>query len=68
MLLYIVGVDFFQVATHEFGHSLGLAHSNIYSALMAPFYKGHTKDFKLGRDDVAAIQALYGKNAVNQSQ
>ncbi|VDI66570.1 matrix metalloproteinase-14 (membrane-inserted) [Mytilus galloprovincialis] len=54
------GVDFFQVATHEFGHSLGLAHSNIYSALMAPFYKGHTKDFKLGRDDVAAIQALYG--------
>lgn len=58
--LSIIGVDFFQVATHEIGHSLGLAHSNVYSALMAPFYKGYTKSFSLGRDDIAAIQALYG--------
>ncbi|KAK3094384.1 hypothetical protein FSP39_001038 [Pinctada imbricata] len=57
------GVNFFQVATHEFGHSLGLAHSDVYSALMAPFYKGYTRDFRLGRDDIEAIQALYGTPA-----
>jgi hypothetical protein len=28
---------------------------------MAPFYKGHTPEFRLGRDDITAIQALYGK-------
>ena len=51
---------------HEFGHSLGLSHSDDNSALMAPFYKGYVPDVKLDSDDIKAIQALYGKNGGNK--
>ena len=45
-----------QTAAHELGHSLGLSHSDVRSALMAPFYRGWEPNLQLNRDDMEAIQ------------
>lgn len=54
------GIDLVTVAAHEFGHALGLKHSNVNSAMMAPFYAGPRRF--LDPDDIAGIQSLYGAN------
>ncbi|XP_033320869.2 matrix metalloproteinase-14 isoform X1 [Megalopta genalis] len=59
------GTNLFQVAAHEFGHSLGLSHSDVKTALMAPFYRGYEPYFRLDDDDIQGIQALYGKKTSN---
>ena len=52
------GIDLVTVAAHEFGHALGLAHSTVSGALMAPFYGGPHRN--LESDDIAGIRAIYG--------
>ncbi|KAK2706176.1 hypothetical protein QYM36_016271 [Artemia franciscana] len=50
------GTNLYQVAAQEFGHSLGLEHSRIRSALMAPFYRGYEPTLELDVNDILAIQ------------
>lgn len=59
------GVNLLWVAVHEFGHSLGLSHSQTNDAIMYPFYRAYVPDMKLHTDDINGIQQLYGKPDVN---
>ena len=51
------------MALHEAGHALGLAHSSDPNAVMYAYY--HVAS-GLTADDIAGIQALYGKPATAQ--
>lgn len=56
------GTNLLWVATHEFGHSLGIDHSDVQGAIMYPYYTGYVEGMKLHSDDIAAIQSLYGES------
>uniref|UniRef100_A0A671P0I6 Peptidase metallopeptidase domain-containing protein n=1 Tax=Sinocyclocheilus anshuiensis TaxID=1608454 RepID=A0A671P0I6_9TELE len=57
------GIVLFLVAAHEFGHSLGLSHSDVPGALMFPTYSFTDPDhFSLSSDDIRGIQSLYGND------
>ena len=55
------GTNLLQTMTHELGHSLGLSHSDVREAIMAPFYRGWNPFMTLDDDDKRAIQSLYGQ-------
>ncbi|XP_062873445.1 matrix metalloproteinase-20-like [Trichomycterus rosablanca] len=54
------GFNLQLVAAHEFGHALGLRHSQSPESLMYPMYKyKHTQNL-LSTEDIRNINALYG--------
>ena len=56
-------VDIIEVATHEIGHALGIAHEETNDAIMNPYYgarySGPGSAFLL-QDDINAVRAHYG--------
>lgn len=54
------GIKLLNVATHELVHGCGLTHSNVKTALMAPFYSPDISKPQYN-DDIARLQARYGK-------
>lgn len=55
------GMDFFTVAQHEIGHSLGLSHSPVSDSVMYPYYRGQLNGGAVGYDDVLAMYEVYSK-------
>ncbi|KAM6932988.1 matrix metalloproteinase-20-like [Xenentodon cancila] len=56
------GFNLLLVAAHEFGHALGLKHSNKPESLMYPTYKSFRPANLLSAEDVANIKALYSSS------
>jgi hypothetical protein len=51
--------NFYTVLLHEIGHTLGIEHSANNNSIMYAYYKGDID--KLTKDDMWAIQYLYGR-------
>jgi len=55
------GIDLQGVACHEYGHALGLGHSNASGATMQPNISGTgVGQRSINNDDIAGVQFIYG--------
>ncbi|KAM9469230.1 collagenase 3-like [Clarias gariepinus] len=54
------GFNLYLVAAHEFGHALGLKHSQNPQSLMYPTYRNRQTQNMLSSEDIMNINALYG--------
>jgi hypothetical protein len=58
------GIDIQGVACHEYGHALGLGHSNVGGATMFPSISGTgTAARSIEADDIAGVKFIYGVKA-----
>ncbi len=61
----VVDVDLLSVLTHEAGHFLGIAHTQVLDATMFPNYPPQSIDLRtLENDDMAAICVTYPPNRI----
>jgi hypothetical protein len=55
------GIDLQGVACHEYGHALGLGHTNVGGATMYPSISGTgSAQRSIEADDIAGVKAVYG--------
>ena len=64
----VFGVYLEDVATHEFGHALGLNHSAVTTATMYPYFTSYCGiDWRfLDPDDITGVQTLYPTSTTSQ--
>jgi predicted Zn-dependent protease len=55
-VLRVSGANLFYVAVHEFGHALGLDHSNVTKSVMYPILPMYDPALRLHRQDIQYIQ------------
>lgn len=56
-----VQVDLQSVVIHEFGHALGLKHSNVQGSVMYSGYKRGNLLREPAADDISGLRAIYGE-------
>ncbi|PIK62123.1 hypothetical protein BSL78_00943 [Apostichopus japonicus] len=56
------GINLYQVALHEIGHTLSLGHSYPNTVMHALYRSTYDPNFHLSNDDIMGVQALYEVN------